>query len=699
MAWGFRSGDRRRDTEAGPDGVAAIGSRSPSARAAAVDRARAPDAGVRVGALRTAPASWVLFACVAALLVAGIVAWWRALADTNLSATGGVGLLNAFPVTFYLAVALVVGAVVLTLVWAPFSRLACSAGLVTFVLVIFGTPAVLYSEPQYAWVYKHIGVIRYLELHGSVNRSVDIYQNWPGSFAANAWLAKATGLDPLRYAAWAPVFFDLCLLAAVLYAFGGIISSPRRRYGAAFLWLVGSWIGQDYLSPQAMTVVMVVVVLGVVLRIGGAGGWNSEPRTDLGRFADALRGRAARRIHRFVRSSRPLGSGASATSAASHLDRRDRIIGIALILLLSAAIITSHQLSPGTMLFDLILLVIVTGWRRLWPIILVIGIGEIAWILLAWPVVSKFGLLTIDGPVTPVVSRGVPLAGVALVQDASRAMGIAFWVLALTGVVRMLRRVGGDPASPAAIGALALCPYLVIPVQSYGGEAALRAYLFSLPWLAVLSLEAIWPSGARVDVGGDPVRSHETPGTSAEEIRAGTHATGPQFHGLQGLRHRPWLVAIVAPVLVVGLLFSYYGYALSNEMTASDVVAATWVEQNVPADATVVLFGPSLPNRLTARYPLVNYYGLTLATEPTTVAEMRIPGQGANAVRGALAATGRKTIYLVVTPSMGNYDRLNGLFSDAQMSAVVKELHSAPDFKPVYDQGGSFVFRWSRPAP
>jgi hypothetical protein len=262
----------------------------------------------------------------------------------------------------------------------------------------------------------------------------------------------------------------------------------------------------------------------------------------------------------------------------------------------------------------------------------------------------------------------------------------------------MLRRVGGDLASPAAIGALALCPYLVIPVQSYGGEAALRAYLFSLPWLAVLSLEAIWPSGARVDVHGDPVHSHEAPATSAEAVRAGTPANGRQFHGLQGLRHRPWLLAIVAPVLVVGLLFSYYGYALSNEMTTSDVVAATWVEQNVPAAATVLLFGPSLPNRLTARYPVVDYYGLTLTTEPSTVAGMQIPGQRANAVRGALDATGRHTIYLVVTPSMGNYDRLNGLFPDAAMSAVVAELRAARDFTVVYDQGGSTVFRWSRPA-
>jgi hypothetical protein len=633
------------------------------------------------------------------MLLAALGLWWWALADTNLGATGAVGLINAFPTAFYLAVALVVIAVVLALLWAPFSRLACTAGLVTFVFVIYGTPALLYSEPQYAWVYKHLGVIRYLELHGSTDRSIDIYQNWPGFFAANAWLARATGMDPGAYAAWAPVFFDLCLLAAVLYALGGIITNPRRRYGVAFMWLLGSWIGQDYLAPQAMSIVLVVVVLGMVLRIGAAGGWDREPKTRLGRSADGWRSRAAEWAHRLVRSPAAARQVHDPPRPVPALGRRDRTVGIVLILLLSAAIITSHQLSPGTLLLDLVVLVAFTGWRRLWLVIVAIGIGEIAWLLLAWPSVSKFGLFNVVGPVSPQVSRGTPLAALAVVQDASRAMGIAFWLLGLAGVVRMLRRVGGDPASPAAVGAFALSPYLIVPLQSYGGEASLRAYLFSLPWLALLALEGIWPSGRLAGTAPNKVRPRESSAARTGPARRRGEVDTPGQWGLRGARHRPWLLFVVAPLLAVGLMISYYGYALTNQMTTSDVAAATWVEQNVPSSAIVYSFSPSFPNKLTARYPAITYYSLTLTDDRHTLADLAVPARRADSVRNALSATGARTIYLVVTPSMHNYDRLNGVIPEPDITAVVKDLRAAPDFTIVYDRGGSTVFRYSPPAP
>jgi hypothetical protein len=434
-----------------------------------------------------------------------------------------------------------------------------------------------------------------------------------------------------------------------------------------------------------------VVVLGLVLRVGAAGGWDAPPRTPFGHTVDAWRSRAGAQIHRIIRSPQAAGRPRPVAGATSRLGGRDRIVGIALIMLLSVAVITSHQLSPVSLLLDLIVLVAFTGWRRLWPVIGAIAVCEIGWVLLAWPTISKFGLFTIDGAVTPAVSRGAPLAGVTIVQDVSRAIGIAFGLLAVTGVVRVLRRVGGDPATPVAAGAFALSPYLIIPVQSYGGEAALRGYLFSLPWLALLSLEAIWPSGARV---GSKLGA---PATRAGPLR-GPQADPRRRAGLQGIRSQPWLLAIVAPVLAAGLLVAYFGYALSNEMTTSDVAAATWVEQNVPAapKAIVFLFSPSLPNRLTARYPAINYYGLTLSTEPAAVAGMQVPGQRAAAVRRALDATGARTVFLVFTPSMGNYDRLNGLFPQSQINLVENDLRATPDFKVVYDHDGSIVFRRAR---
>lgn len=645
----------------------------------------ADHAGGGRGAQARARATWVVCWVVWAALAVAIVVWLLALRGTNLNQTGGLGLVNAFPTTYYIAIAICVAAIVASLVWSTFSRLACGSGLSVFILLIFGTPPMVYSQPEYAWMYKHLGVIEYLMAHGATNRAIDIYQNWPGLFAANALLASASGVHPIDYAAWAPVVFELALIGAVLFALGGAISSDRRRYAVAFVWICGSWIGQDYLSPQAVSIVMVVAILGVVVRIGTAGGWDAPARSWVGRLGDGFRATSAGWISRLVR--RPPGAGDHRTQLVprARITDRERTVGVALIIVLGLAVITSHQLSPVNLMFDLGVVALFCAWRRLWAVIVVLGVVEVAWVALAWPFVARFGLVSFGGPVSPPVSQGVPLAGVAVVQDGSRAMGVIFWVFALIGVVRMLRRVGGDPETPAIFGAFALAPYLVVPIQSYGGEVTLRAYLFSLPWMAALALEAIWPSGS--------------PARSPDRVTTATMPTaGPSERGWwrrPGLRERPWGLAILTPVLVSGLILTYFGYSLTNWMTPSDVEAATWVETHLPAHATVLFFGPGFPNKLTAQYPLYRYYPLTITDTPSNVFGLQTPGQRVATVRTALAAVGVKTAYLIVSPSMLRYEREEGIISQADISATIHDLLAAPDITTVYNRDGSYVFAYT----
>ena len=69
--------------------------------------------------------------------------------------------------------------------------------------MIHGTAPLLFAEPRYAWTYKHIGVVQYINLHGALDASIDIYHNWPGFFALAAWFGRIAGINtPLAYAAW-----------------------------------------------------------------------------------------------------------------------------------------------------------------------------------------------------------------------------------------------------------------------------------------------------------------------------------------------------------------------------------------------------------------------------------------------------------------------------------------------------------------
>ena len=58
--------------------------------------------------------------------------------------------------------------------------------MIVIAIILYGTVPMLSAQPHYGWVYKHIGVVRYLEAHGKANPSIDIYNRWPGFFALEA---------------------------------------------------------------------------------------------------------------------------------------------------------------------------------------------------------------------------------------------------------------------------------------------------------------------------------------------------------------------------------------------------------------------------------------------------------------------------------------------------------------------------------
>jgi hypothetical protein len=71
------------------------------------------------------------------------------------------------------------------------------------------------------------------------------------------------------------------------------------------------------------------------------------------------------------------------------------------------------------------------------------------------------------------------------------AEGAAIWILAAVGSFRG-RRLGMRWLA-AAMGTAA--PFVMFPLQSYGGELLLRIYLFSLPFAATLAVLPLFPRG------------------------------------------------------------------------------------------------------------------------------------------------------------------------------------------------------------
>ena len=134
------------------------------------------------------------------------------------------------------------------------------------VVMLYGTGALVYPEGRYSWLYKTIGVVQYVNAHGQLNSTIDIYQNWPGFFALAAWFGKVAGVgSPLAYARWAQVVFELAALPLLYLIYDALSLTFRQRWMALLLYSAANWIGQDYLSPQGLGTVLSLGIMALTM--------------------------------------------------------------------------------------------------------------------------------------------------------------------------------------------------------------------------------------------------------------------------------------------------------------------------------------------------------------------------------------------------------------------------------------------------
>jgi hypothetical protein len=385
-----------------------------------------------------------------ALIGVALGVWAFALRGAHLDRMSGLGLLNALPHTYALAFAMLLIGFMIAVSRPVLRPRVLWLYVIALILVLHATAPLLYDEPRYAWTYKHLGVINSIVAQGSVNRSLDIYANWPGFFALNAWLSAATGVQPIVWAGWAQVAFNLLWVGAGRFALRGATSDQRVLWSATWLFLLGNWLGQDYLAPQALGMVMALIIVGLALRVAR------------------------------VRADAPVAPGRPAL-----------IVGT----LCWIAVLVSHQLTPVLLILALGALSITTRRLPLW-VPIAMGVTEICWLVYAWPFLGQTISLFDSDPTKNARPSGyVPghgLPGLQVVGMAARASVGIFGALAIAGFVHRLRA----GRTEWALTALVAGPVLTMGMQAYGGEGPFRIYLFALPWLALLGATAVVPRPA-----------------------------------------------------------------------------------------------------------------------------------------------------------------------------------------------------------
>ncbi|GAA2591230.1 hypothetical protein GCM10010435_82460 [Winogradskya consettensis] len=416
-----------------------------------------------------------------AVLVAGVVTGYvliRGRADGNI---GPWGIIEALPRP-YLLLLLLPAIVFFHELRRGMSRAILSLALVAQVITIYGSVAFSESMPRFATAWLHAGFTTQILQTGETATGMDARFSWPGFFAAAGVFSEAVGLEPLSLLRWAPMCFALLFLAPLALLFRALHGSARVRWAGLWVFTVANWVGQDYFAPQAFAFFLHLAGLSVVTAVflGGARG--------------VTRSRPAGRIRALLTLPADVNPEGA---AVTHGQRSFLIVSLVIV---SAAVAMSHQLTPFMLAMTLCLLAL-TGVLRIALLPLATVIVTVGWLCYGaqdyWNghMSAIFGSA---GQVSSVVSSGVGSRIVGstvhqVIVNLRIATAGIMWLLASAGLIHLLR----SKKYGLILGIIAGAPFLMLGLQDYGGEGMLRVYLFSLPATALLAAHACVSLAAR----------------------------------------------------------------------------------------------------------------------------------------------------------------------------------------------------------
>ncbi|MEU5536660.1 lipopolysaccharide biosynthesis protein [Streptomyces sp. NPDC020362] len=411
--------------------------------------------------------SGVVLGC---LLIAALLLYWvpaLRLGEADLDRMGGLGLVSVLPLPTLVGAALLI-TVFASLLWLRREhRALLLVTLLATVVSLHALPAVLETEPRFATAWQHLGFIDYIDRTGSAVPDLDARWSWPGFFAVAAFVARACGVDDFtEIIRWWPTAVQLAYLAPMFLLTRSLRASWRARWTGVWLFVLCGWVGQDYFSPQGFTYLLYLVFVAILLV------WFRAPHVVWAKF-------------------RP------GEAEVEPTDRRQRAVLLLVVIGLYAASVPAHQLTPFVMLGVLAALVLL-GRSELRGLPILFAVLVAAWVgFMAEPYWSGHfndlfgGVGGVGSNVSTSVSGRIQggssthkLVLYTRVLLAGSVMAFACWGWWRRRFHRYRER---------SLLVLTFVPFLGFGMQSYGGEMALRVFMFAVPGAALLGALALFP--------------------------------------------------------------------------------------------------------------------------------------------------------------------------------------------------------------
>ncbi|MFJ5270283.1 lipopolysaccharide biosynthesis protein [Streptomyces sp. NPDC088358] len=573
----------------------------------------------------------------ACLLVCALLLYWvpaLGLDDASLDRMGGLGLISVLPLPTLAGAALLI-TVFASLLWLNGEHKGLLlVTLLATVVSLHALPAVIETEPRFATAWQHLGFLDYIDRTGSAVPNLDARWSWPGFFAAAAFVARACGADDLsEVIRWWPLTMQLLYLAPMFLLVRSLRASWRAKWTGIWIFVLSGWVGQDYFSPQGFTYLLYLAFVAVLLV------WFRAPRV-------------------LWTKARP------GEAEVEPTDRRQRAVLLMVLIGLFAASVPAHQLTPFVMLGVLAVLVLVgrselRGLPILFAVLVSVWIGFMAEPYWSGHFNELFGGV---GGVGSNVSTSVS----GRIQGGSSTHKLVLYarVLLAGGVMAFACwgwwRRRDHKYRERSLLVLTFVPFLGFGMQSYGGEMALRVFMFALPGAALLAGLALFPRT----------------GVTAKEREKDRASLAP-------------LAALVAGLLLMGgFLVARWGNESFERIRPGEVAAMTYVYAHDDPTVRLLWLSNDTVNNVTPAMPWgtkdmekVQYVPTLAPTDPVLVAGLvkSLKDAGPNS-------------YLMINRSQVVYLQMDVGYSATWPARLIHSLDDRQDLRKVLVNGDATVY-------
>lgn len=654
------------------------------------------------------------------IVICSLVLWAFSLEWVDVRSMNNLGLVSVLPVPVYVALAGLSLGFCLTLWGLDRTRApVLLIYLLALIIMLYATPALVEQAPRFPATYWLAGHTEYLLTTGSVNPYFDAYFNWPGFFVLTGLLTKITGLSSvLAFAPWASFVYNLLYLGPMYMIFSAATTDRRTIWLGLWFFYITDWVWQDYFDPQGLNFFFYLVIFAILLKAFKAsqsafvkpvvvnervtqtfptlrrgvqtlrllpGMWTRALVSDMRRGIMPYLGE-----HRsgFMGWLGRLRAWMALSDAPMTREQRRRQVALLFALLAIFALsVFSHPITPFFVLLGVTALTLFGRITPRWlPILLAVMI--ISWdFTAATPYLgghlrddlATFGNIKVvaSANVTDRLSAGDPEHHFISQMRVIASAGI--WGLAALGAVlrwhRKARWYNGDSswgkgslfAHDAPFVLLAVAPVIMVIAQPYGGEMAMRYYLFSLPIVAFFA--------------------------------AASFRSRFEFKSLR------WLVPAKGPATVVGIsvacllllasfMFARYGNENADYVTYNEFNAVTYLYNVAPPHSLLLQGWTGTPWR---------YQDLTKYTYsplfPSSGQAAAIEAGDVQSILDAADSHDYPATYIIISRSQKAQAKMFYGVAPAAFDAIATNLLNSGKFTVIYENSDAEILMYLHPHP